>query len=660
MPIDRSKDSSPINNDSSSSTTRTKGRPPWVKETPNPLPTPTMPWTLNKRNSLKENAEESSKLVVPKLRKVVKSDQQENGNGKKETTTFQKPQLKPVPPKETTLQSKEVKIPIPKLNSVKDRELAPLKRNSVAGEDYLPDNIDKAVPATRNALVRQESMKKFGVPNAPPLPPPAPALPDLSEATNLSNKQKEKLDMLRQRPKHRPDWTQMLKDLEKGARLKHVECNDRSKPLLPKVKSKGQFIFESENHQKNDPHHDLLKQIEQGVKLKKVKTNDRSKPILDGLRKFRRQMTIEEQIIKSQSMASIPPEDVPDESDEMDDIDKVRDDLQSTKQLLAFEMRNKEAQIRENKKLLAKIQQLEAELEKHETRNEGGGVINSSTNSEADQKLITSLKQEAQEARKTSEELEKKYSQATEELDTKKTELEEAKKQNRELERKLQEYLTGKRQSIPQINNDQEEEEIYEVSESESEGSDNEEKRERRAQREVKMFRNKLRSCKNKRDNAKKERVALKEQVKTHQKCIKEEKKKYKALQKEVDKMAKLMKESSEDEDEDDSDQDEDEESKEESASESEESESSESESSEESETDSEASHSEPEDAPTDKVKNNLSHRVKRHENMLAALKKGNLMLKANVERLQDDLNKQKDLTMALQEDLDSVLAELG
>lgn len=33
----------------------------------------------------------------------------------------------------------------------------------------------------------------------------------------------------------------------------------------------------------------------------------------------------------------IPPED--EEIDEMDDIDKVRDDLQSTKQLLAIELR---------------------------------------------------------------------------------------------------------------------------------------------------------------------------------------------------------------------------------------------------------------------------------------------------------------------------------
>ena len=38
-------------------------------------------------------------------------------------------------------------------------------------------------------------------------------------------------------------------------------------------------------------------------------------------------------------------------SDDMDDIDAVRDDLQSTKQMLALELRNKEALERENKRL---------------------------------------------------------------------------------------------------------------------------------------------------------------------------------------------------------------------------------------------------------------------------------------------------------------------
>jgi hypothetical protein len=61
-------------------------------------------------------------------------------------------------------------------------------------------------------------------------------------------------------------------------------------------------------------------------------------------------MTIEEQIQKADTEEPVA------EPDELDDIDKVRDDLQSTKQMLALEMRNKEAMERENKKLLVTIE----------------------------------------------------------------------------------------------------------------------------------------------------------------------------------------------------------------------------------------------------------------------------------------------------------------
>jgi len=60
-------------------------------------------------------------------------------------------------------------------------------------------------------------------------------------------------------------------------------------------------------------------------------------------------MTIEEQIQKADTVETEA------EPDELDDIDKVRDDLQSTKQMLALELRNKEAMERENKKLLVAI-----------------------------------------------------------------------------------------------------------------------------------------------------------------------------------------------------------------------------------------------------------------------------------------------------------------
>lgn len=69
-----------------------------------------------------------------------------------------------------------------------------------------------------------------------------------------------------------------------------------------KNKEKDQFIFESE---KPNSHNELLKEISKGIKLKKTKTNDRSKPNLEGLRKFRRQMTIEEQVQKSMSQANL-------------------------------------------------------------------------------------------------------------------------------------------------------------------------------------------------------------------------------------------------------------------------------------------------------------------------------------------------------------------
>lgn len=122
--------------------------------------------------------------------------------------------------------------------------------------------------------------------------------------------------------------------------------------------------------------------------------------------------------------------------------------------------------------------------------------------------------------------------------------------------------------------------------------------------------------------------------------------------------MAALMKDVDEDEEEDEDAEDKEVNDEEE---EEEEEESSEEESESESDgSDSERSQSEDEDAPGEKKKSNLSARVKRHENILNALKKGNFLLKTNAERLQDDLNKQKVLTASLQEDLDSVLSELG
>lgn len=41
--------------------------------------------------------------------------------------------------------------------------------------------------------------------------------------------------MLKSRPRKRPDWASMMKEVESGRRLRHVTCNDRSAPLIERV-----------------------------------------------------------------------------------------------------------------------------------------------------------------------------------------------------------------------------------------------------------------------------------------------------------------------------------------------------------------------------------------------------------------------------------------
>lgn len=86
----------------------------------------------------------------------------------------------------------------------------------------------------------------------------------------------------------------------------------------------------------------------------------------------------------------------------------------------------------------------------------------------------------------------------------------------------------------------------------------------------------------------------------------------------------------------------------------------SESESETESSTDSESEEELSATAPFDAKQTHLSNRAKKHEARLNSLKKGNYLLKANIDRLQDDLIRQRDMSLQLQEDLNSVLAELG
>lgn len=243
----------------------------------------------------------------------------------------------------------------------------------------------------------------------------------------------------------------MMKEVEEGKKLRHVECNDRSQPIIQcksMTKVENKFIFETEN--KDTKLNALLKEIQGGVKLKAVQTNDRSKPILDGLRKFKRQMTIEEQLQKSESKAQLdmlPPSVVENEmdEDEMEDVDKLRDDLQSTKQMLALELRNKEARERENKRLLEKIKSLEAELAG--SKENGGGQATTKAFTD-DDPLVKALKKEADVAQKASKEIEKKYQDAAEKLDIAKAELEEQKKI---VQRFIAQVWRSKKKTMPKM-----------------------------------------------------------------------------------------------------------------------------------------------------------------------------------------------------------------
>lgn len=108
-------------------------------------------------------------------------------------------------------------------------------------------------------------------------------------------------------------------------------------------------------------------------------------------------------------------------------------------------------------------------------------------------------------------------------------------------------HNVGKRQSIVSsrkdsfLGHDPTTEEEDSESDEDSGGSDNEEKQEKRTQRELKLLQNKLRSYKNKVDNARKERIALKNLIKKYQEAMKDEKKKHKLLQKEVSRNSSVL-----------------------------------------------------------------------------------------------------------------------
>jgi len=207
-------------------------------------------------------------------------------------------------------------------------------------------------------------------PPPPPVPPPPPPPPGPAAPKASSGGRADKLDQLKKRPTKRPDWNDLMQEIEKfrcsHGLLNRVQCDDRSRPILTKTKVKDNFVYDSEKELKNA---DILNEIKGGHKLRHVKCNDRSKPNLKGIRQFKRQLTKEEKL--AQPGVSLT-EELLDDFVESEDVHKLKDDLESTKQLLELEVRSKQLLERDNKKMQNEIEKLRMEMEKFRT---GTGTI---------------------------------------------------------------------------------------------------------------------------------------------------------------------------------------------------------------------------------------------------------------------------------------------
>lgn len=95
----------------------------------------------------------------------------------------------------------------------------------------------KFSPFQLGAPTLSKSSSRAAIPPPPPPrpPPPPPSRNILKDLAPLSEKQQKTIEMLKSRPRKRPDWACMMKEVESGRKLKHVQCNDRSAPLIERV-----------------------------------------------------------------------------------------------------------------------------------------------------------------------------------------------------------------------------------------------------------------------------------------------------------------------------------------------------------------------------------------------------------------------------------------
>ncbi|ODN00295.1 hypothetical protein Ocin01_06400 [Orchesella cincta] len=648
--------------------------------------------------------------------------------GKTIPITIQKADSKPPPPTTT--------IPIQRPHN------DPPKTTVIKTESKMKKvEPNKPPPSTPKKMVQDKSPAPPAPPAPPPMPkgqgppPPPPPPPPGGPNAGLPPKPphvKAKIEQLKKAPRKRPDWSTMMKEIETGRKLKRVQCNDRSKPILPRMKSCGKFVFESEAKPatKSDAlHNKLLNEIQGGVKLKRVQCNDRSKPILSGLR-IRRQSSVAETDVQKASTNLIPE---PEELAFVMDIDVLRDELQSAKQMLEMEIETKHNVEKKNRDQKCQIIAMEAEIETLKAKlglipedecsmltkglgrsdsktfnhlkksgsglwkspsivgikksksgiskdlppkptQDKGGESQQQQGQQAQQQQnedelievnemeeeISSLKQTVQHARKQAEEMEKKYKEAMDKLLVAQA---PPIVQTAERTTQTEEQILDRMMTRQQSTRDDAQDGFSGSEEDDSDMEVDEETLQRKKQdREVKLWENKLKSMKEKQHSSRLERRNLKNLQKKFESELKEAKKRHKKLQREVDKMAKMLKEAEKDEDEENEDEEEEEEpepeKEEEESDEEEESEEEESESESEEE-DEESSEEDDEDAPHDDRLAVYGKRIKRRENVLNALRKGNYLLRANIDRLKDDLEEARIAYHDLEHELSSCVDEM-
>nr|CAD7438637.1 unnamed protein product [Timema bartmani] len=266
-----------INPGGSNPPQRTTFRPPWVKESPDPHHVPTAPWTLarNRDSGIASNTGATNKPAVLKGRAATENDATAASTAIPKTLPNKgNAQTSSATPKEPVQVRKQSKITIiPSMPSSKpkenghqnatavtskpkeDKTIKPeeIKRKSSLVESKPKSTVVEVKSLEKNkpnkVLERTVSIDKVAKekppepttkPPAPPMPPPPPPGMKKTESKVLPPVIAEKLETLKSRPRKRPDWGAMMKAIETGKKLKHVQCNDRSSPLLACEKVKEQ------------------------------------------------------------------------------------------------------------------------------------------------------------------------------------------------------------------------------------------------------------------------------------------------------------------------------------------------------------------------------------------------------------------------------------